>query len=283
MKSMMIAALIMSFAFTAQAIEENLYYGSEFYNLLDQIEDGVPVDIRSELNFVLSSYHEELEDDYDRISKNCSGDCYRHKKYSYKNARAFMFGELELRQDEDDRYYVKDVYCEKKFYHAGVGPGQIPNHTKINAEHTWPQSLFDGSRDHKRTTATDSYKKVDLHSLFPTQSQSNSIRANFPFGEAIERQSSCAASFLGPSEGEGGTVFEPPANHKGNVARAMFYFATRYNMDIEDTEEEVLRLWHVLDPVDDAEFERMEEVFYFQHTRNPYIDHPELVDTITNF
>ena len=158
----------------------------------------------------------------------------------------------------------------------------------MSAEHTWPQSLFDGTLDEQLETPTDSYKKADLHALFPSQSAANSeVRVNYPYGEVSEEniiRSSCKHSKRGASEDDiDHVVFEPSQSHKGNVARAMFYFSARYNMKIEKTEEDILRLWHEQDPVDAEEIERMEGIFYFQLTRNPFIDHPEIVDYISNF
>ena len=71
--------------------------------------------------------------------------------------------------------------------------------------------------------------------------------------------------------------------HKGNVARALFYFSVRYKMPINADEEEVLRRWHALDPVDADEIQRNEIVFETQRNRNPFIDMPELANYIKNF
>ena len=38
--------------------------------------------------------------------------------------------------------------------------------------------------------------------------------------------------------------------------------------------------WHNEDPVDNFERSRNEEIFKVQKNRNPYIDHPELVDVV---
>ena len=36
--------------------------------------------------------------------------------------------------------------------------------------------------------------------------------------------------------------------------------------------------WHELDPVDDFELNRNDVIYSYQGNRNPFIDHPELVD-----
>ena len=75
----------------------------------------------------------------------------------------------------------------------------------------------------------------------------------------------------------------PPAEHKGNVARALFYFAICYNLSISETEEFYLRQWHLFDPVDAEEIERNDQIEELQGNRNPFIDNPELVSSIRNF
>ena len=48
--------------------------------------------------------------------------------------------------------------------------------------------------------------------------------------------------------------------------------------------ESVMRQWHALDPVSDAERGRNDIIFSkWQGNRNPYIDHPEWVDAIDSF
>ena len=81
----------------------------------------------------------------------------------------------------------------------------------------------------------------------------------------------------------------------GDIARSYFYLATAYyqvwsccsEQDIVDAYlmspwlESVMREWHVLDPVNDAERGRNDIIYSkLQGNRNPYIDHPEWVDLV---
>lgn len=95
-------------------------------------------------------------------------------------------------------------------------------------------------------------------------------------------------------------MYEPLDHYKGDVARAMFYMATRYssfetgfsaphrNLALVDyitstssgngkfgLISDLLR-WHAEDPVDEFEFNRNGLVQDYQKNRNPYIDFPEL-------
>lgn len=190
----------------------------------------------------------------------------------YKGARIELLGRISLERDGGG-YYIRDVYCNENYDGA---PGRIPDDKIVNTEHTWPQSRFGGSnRD---------MQKSDLHHLFPSDSELNGIRGNHPFGEVARSKENlkCTCSRAGYNR-DGDFVFEPPVEHRGNVARALFYFAVRYGLSIDSTQEDVLRKWHQQDPVDADELERNTEIERVQGNRNPFIDQPELVAQIDNF
>ena len=48
-------------------------------------------------------------------------------------------------------------------------------------------------------------------------------------------------------------------------------------------QEEYLRRWNHLDPVDEEEIARNNAIAKIQGNRNPFIDHPEYADVISNF
>ncbi|NCB38422.1 MAG: hypothetical protein EOM80_06585 [Erysipelotrichia bacterium] len=80
-----------------------------------------------------------------------------------------------------------------------------------------------------------------------------------------------------------GKRFDVRPQSRGNIARAIFYFSTRYAKRIAPSEEEVLRKWHQEDPVDVHEKSRNERVEAIQGNRNPFIDKPEFVNNISDF
>ena len=196
-----------------------------------------------------------------------------------KGSKPALFGFVDLQRDEDG-YFIKDVYCNKKI-RSRVGPNRIPNSNIMNAEHTWPQSK--GSRREPF--------RGDLHHLFPTDSKANSIRGNYPFGEVSGEsiyfgcESSRRGNIIDPETGEstGQRGYEPPAEHRGNVARALFYSAAIYNKRITALEEFYLRKWHKEDPVDQEEIERNDSIEESQGNRNPFIDFPNLVENVSDF
>ena len=184
----------------------------------------------------------------------------KHKSYDYSTAR-----ELVILGVDNHGGDVECVYTGKVWH---VGTEKMPPAEMVNIEHTWPQSK-----------GAKGVAKTDIHHLYPTDSKANSIRGNHPFGLISDPNPKFN---VGGSKGDG-NVFEVRRQHRGNVARSMFYFATVYNQKIDDKQEKVLRKWHKEDPVDANEIARNDKVEALQNNRNPYIDHPEYVDMISDF
>lgn len=160
-----------------------------------------------------------------------------------------------------------------------------------NREHTVPQSFFD----------SNSPMRNDYHSTFPTDGKVNGFRGSLPYGEVSNASNTTAnGSKIGASSSAGysGNVFEPIDEFKGDIARALFYFATRYedqlnNPDWDDPNNnflsddssqfydqwliDVLLTWHQQDPVSQKEIDRNNNGFSHQGNRNPFVDHPEYV------
>ncbi len=261
---------------------QNGYYGEEFYR---EVASGArDKDLIAALRKVLESRHQRTRAGTDVVDSKCDtaeASCYQHKSIGYGAARRVLMGTLHLKQNGSD-YVLTDVYCERDFTSndlgAGIGPGKVPKDSMLNTEHTWPQSRFNGSMG-KDT------QKSDLHHLFPTDSQMNSVRGNYKFGDVAnpDKPLKCPTVKFGTAAGSREMIFEPPVAHKGNVARALFYFSVRYRLPIDPREEAFLRAWNRLDPVDQAERDRNDAIHKIQGNRNPFIDHPEFVDSIADF
>lgn len=224
--------VLILFSFSTQAVTKKDY---------SYLENSQGRDVKDELRVIMS--------------KN-------HRKLSYKEAKSLMFSRID-----NDNGEVCCVYSEQYCLRTS----KTPNHTKMNAEHTWPQS--------KGATGI---AKSDLHHLFPTVSQINSARSNYPFCEVSRVKWQQNGSKVGYNS-RGTLCFEPPTEHKGNVARAMFYFSVRYNHSIDSDEEMFLRKWHKESPIDAIELERHSNVVKHQNNENVFITNPELVDLVTNF
>jgi len=162
-----------------------------------------------------------------------------------------------------------------------------------NREHSIPQSWFN----------EESTPGSDYLQIFPTDGFVNNRRSNYLYGEvASASYTSSNGSKLGTSAvaGISGTVFEPIDEYKGDLARAFFYFVTRYQNSIpswssnttafsHDTFPSIninylrmMLLWNAQDPVSQKETDRNNAAYTYQHNRNPFIDHPEYADLIWN-
>lgn len=207
----------------------------------------------------------------------------KHKVLGYKGARRYLFGDIHLDKDNSG-YFVNDVYCNIQFRasdfskNKSIGPMKIPDNNKLNCEHTWPQSKF--TKNFAREM-----QKSDLHHLYPTESKANGKRGNYPFAETTGRTlKNCSDSSFGSDiNSSSGSYFQPPVEHRGNVARALFYFSVRYRLKIDQKQETYLKKWHNADPVDQDEIARNNRIEEVQFNRNPFIDYPSLVASISDF
>jgi deoxyribonuclease-1 len=276
LQSFCLALYLVSYAYAAQT-ELPSYYPQDFIELVSNNKGLTQQSLRAELKAVISRVHVKNPGQRDQLADRCptQASCSVHVSLGYNEARKHLFGSIHLKQDKLGSF-VKDVYCHKVI-RSGVGSMKIPDANILNCEHTWPQSKFTPS--HSREM-----QKSDLHHLYPTDNQANSTRGNHPFAEVdtnIPIKSDCDESFLGGLEGRGnGTFFEPPAEHKGNVARAIFYFSVRYEIEMPTEQAEALKRWNDLDPVDQEEKLRNDLVEKAQGNRNPFIDAPELIDQV---
>jgi len=173
-----------------------------------------------------------------------------------------------------------------------------------NREHLVPQSYFD-------VFQVDPMKNDPFH-VVPSDGKVNGDRNNFPFGvvssgtylssNGSKRGTNAVNGFSNYS----GTVFEPIDEFKGDIARAYFYFATRYedlmddfynaanastcpaknmfdgsiNKVFSDNFILILIKWHKQDPVSAKEIAQNNTIYNYQGNRNPFIDNPSYVCSI---
>lgn len=204
---------------------------------------------------------------------------------------------------DSDNYYEKDgsvldIYSENP---SGKDPYVYQHGSKqcgsykvegdcYNREHVFPQGYFNSA----------SPMVSDIHHIVPTDGKVNGNRSNFPFGKVgtanfVSANGSKRGTSASPNYS--GTVFEPIDEFKGDIARMILYFATRYESKlstfsdndiltntafpgVEDWELAVLKEWHTNDPVSQREIDRNNAAYTYQGNRNPFIDHPEYVALI---
>lgn len=134
-----------------------------------------------------------------------------------------------------------------------------------NREHLWPQSLLGVSANNGTVNSAS-----DLYNLMPSNPGENSTRGNSPYSEM-------------------GLGYEPRDEVKGDIARALFYMMIMYDeLDLVNHSPGVHEMayldelieWHLEDPVDDFEMNRLEVIYGAQHNRNPFVDYPHFVELI---
>lgn len=194
-----------------------------------------------------------------------------HVSLGYDVARDRMYGNIDNIGGQVECVYTGRVAT------FNTRSGATANN--FNCEHTWPQSKF----------AEADPMKADIHHLFPTDVSANSKRSNYPFASVVTASWNVGGSKYGTAAG-GQTVFEPRDAHKGDLARSMFYFITRYPNnygsfwnDAGVPQESFFREWNKKYPPTQKSKARNDGIQQYQGNRNPFIDHPEFVDRINNF
>ncbi|MGV3538494.1 MAG: endonuclease [Rufibacter sp.] len=206
----------------------------------------------------------------------------------YDRARGHMYNYVDN--------YNNKVTCVYSGYEQSFNYSETSTSTSIaniNCEHTVPQSWFDEA----------SRMKSDIHHLFPTVIQWNSDRGSDPFAEIpdnqtqkwiinLTSQTTIPTTNIDAYSEDTNSQFEPREVHKGNLARAVFYFYTMHEGQSFDSgkgvpsavgDMQTLYQWHLQDPVDARERERNDRIQRVQGNRNPYIDYPELVASAWGF
>lgn len=188
----------------------------------------------------------------------------------------------------DARYVLQDadkdplddtkVWC---FYEENTASRTWDNGVSWNREHVWAVSKGLGERPDNMaiSTATDLYNlKAELESI-------NTAKGNRDFEEKDGN-----ADFYGT---HGTYSYAPKKSARGDVARILFYMELRWHdakgiyldegssASTSSPRQGVLSdliKWHSADPVDPFEIRRSNVVYSKQKNRNPFVDHPELVD-----
>jgi len=193
----------------------------------------------------------------------------------------------------------------------------------MDREHIWPKSR--GFKYKNNASEEDGkeqpYAATDMHNLRMGEKQNNENgHNNYPYGNVVDKEATTTkkivdqvysetTGYLGLNE-DGLTVYEPLDKDKGDIARSLFYMATRYytfkgvdsfepSLDLVSTFSNMseardtitvkqtqttsatygilkdLLKWNELDPVSDFEIHRNNLCYNIvQGNRNPFVDYP---------
>jgi len=228
----------------------------------------------TELIFVLNDGSEHRVDligngRYEAYYSSTFNKSYQELKDALKTKLASGYTNLGYTQCRDKMYGDIDnvggkVTCVYTGRQATFNSRSGANSNSFNCEHTWPQSKFNQAEP----------ERADIHHLFPTDITSNSRRGSYAFGVVSN------ASWSSGGSKQGGSLFEPRDEQKGATARAMLYFAIRYQDydNFIDGQETLLKQWHSTYTPSAFEVQRNEKIFGYQKNRNPFVDHPEFIE-----
>jgi len=217
-----------------------------------------------------------------------------HIRYPYTSTTTDVWDLLKATdEDPDNPDNVILLYTgrsQAKTENSGESSSTGSN--RWNREHVWSKSHgFPAEQDTAYT---------DIHHLRPADESVNSSRNNLDFDNGGTAHVEATACFYDEDS------WEPRDAVKGDIARMMFYMAVRYDpgyhtdnslYDLELVDEtgydigdppglprfgklSTLIQWHLQDPVDAFEQNRNEVIYGYQGNRNPFIDHPEWVESI---
>jgi endonuclease I len=194
-----------------------------------------------------------------------------------------------------------------------------PNsYIQVDKEHVWAKNHgFKVTETDSKGKTSDVFVKgapTDLHHLVAADHNTNSAGHNdYMYGEVDHSTAKTIYSYLADDTTEisgwldtSSETFEPTDEWKGDIARCLFYMATRYSNKLDqNTQAEpylyitddktytddnnttfhgvqynlsTLLSWNEADPVSNYEIHRNNLIYKnVQKNRNPYIDHPEWV------
>jgi len=251
----------------------NVNHNSEIIIFTDDHRGTLRIDVKGQGKYFLPYYNssENLEEQALKDAlKTRTGLGY--VSLGYSNARTTMFSTIDNwfvngRGAANDK--MECVYTGRIVENYPFVPGSLVNAPySINTEHTFPQSLFSQAEP----------MRSDLHHLFPTDEAVNNSRGDNPMAEVTNPTGSNGGSIWT------GSNFEPRDVHKGNAARAMFYFVLRYQNynNYLNSQEAVLRTWHTQFPPTSVDIKRNEDINGYQFNRNPFVDYPQFLERITS-
>ncbi|RLD80784.1 MAG: hypothetical protein DRJ15_06165 [Bacteroidetes bacterium] len=199
-----------------------------------------------------------------------------HTSYSY-----FFSKEIFKLSDADplDPNNVIQVYTGFSHDNTDYGNGGL----QLNREHVWAKS--------HGNFADMPPMYSDVHNLKPSASTVNQDKSNLDFDNGGEQHDIATGCYYTDS------TWEARDEVKGDIARIIFYMATRYegedgeiNLEVVDEintyplpehgKLSTLLQWNLQDPPDEFEINRNNVIYSFQKNRNPFIDNPNYAQLI---
>lgn len=235
------------------------------------------IDFNADKTTLMSTLFDLLKTDFKHLNYRASNSKYSSETAYLLTDRDYEKDPLTLEETNSNKWktsvVIDPLYDESS-------PTWSSNFTQYNREHIWAKSR--GFSDYE-----SSYAGTDMHHLRLADPSENSSRENKFFDDNTTNTTWCP----------------PSKDDRGDLARAIFYMATRYsqyetnspwlilvenpketNCETSETQSSpaefgvlsTLLRWHKEDPVSTFELGRNNFVYNVQGNRNPFIDYPDL-------
>ena len=207
-----------------------------------------------------------------------------HTEYHYSTVKQILKNSDEDPNNPDNIILLYTGWSIPKGNFASV----LDSLNHWNREHVWAKSHGD--------FGTDPGAGTDAHAIRPVDNTVNSARSYYDFDNGGTEYYDAGIATGCYKDGDS---WEPRNEVKGDVARMIFYMATRYEgtngeLDLQVVDYvgtfpqpkhgklSTLLQWNTQDPPDAFERNRNDVVHNWQQNRNPFVDYPELADLIWN-
>lgn len=250
---------------------------------------------------VISPSYSQIPTGYYNSAKTSTGEALKdslnniisgHIEFPYTSSSQMDCWDV-LKQADKDPYNANNVIGLYSRFSMD-GPLEYNSAQGWSREHVWAKSRGD--------FGTDKGAGTDLHNLFAEDVSTNSARNNRNFDTGDTRYLDKSGTYMGPTDAYTSStdwIWEPPDALKGDVARVIFYMDVRYagengELDLQVVDSlmdksdqsplhcngKTLYSWHLLDSVSTEERMRNDTIYKYQQNRNPFVDHPEFLQSI---
>lgn len=232
---------------------------------------------------------------------------------------AGYYDSLEGKSGAALKQAIQDIIADPSVVHAQTyGDIEIilkeADQNPLNSNQVWLMYVEQGRAKYKFQTTASNVGSWNREHIFPqsrggftdgTSAQADGIDIWLPtnandimagHGDAHHIRSEDGPENTARSNRDYGSDYNGPAGNMGSwhgdVARALFYMAVRYNglnlVNGNPADNIVgqmgdlasLLAWNHSDPADDFEMHRNNVIYVWQQNRNPFIDYPDLADYI---
>ena len=262
---------------------------------------------------LILSLETTLKKDNKEVSSNDGGKSWKYYVLLDRDYTKDPLSDEEISKQEwkIDNVVCSPLYDDSFTFIKKENPG-----SKVNREHVFPKSYGFANKSGKDFLP---YAATDMHNLHMGEANNNQHgHNNYPFGNVADKNdaeqitssiSGKVTGYLGKNK-NGIPVYEPLDKDKGDIARSIFYMATRYHtydssldnnpalrlsdtpLDLYNAKKSItasetkdnpatygmltdLLSWNELDPVSNAEIHRNNLVYTnISNNRNPFIDYP---------